>query len=193
MILSSDVAEVAQLVEHFPEEEGVGGSSPPLSTETRKNAPGRFFCLSLCADRRLERLAIRGTIPNVPRQRVRAGASYEYERITSGRRARPSAPYIKSPARGLFMYGAGGTKCMDTLRAGLKDVALLWLFIMPKLRAVSTSTYMSKANLVTWDESLLSTLRQEKMPFGVFSVQVSIFGERRTKILNVSCTKSTFQ
>ncbi len=28
-------AEVAQLVEHFPEEEGVGGSSPPLSTYTK--------------------------------------------------------------------------------------------------------------------------------------------------------------
>lgn len=28
-----DTAWVAQLVEHFPEEEGVGGSSPPPSTE----------------------------------------------------------------------------------------------------------------------------------------------------------------
>ncbi len=34
---------VAQLVEHFPEEEGVGGSSPPPSTVNRKSPFGGFF------------------------------------------------------------------------------------------------------------------------------------------------------
>jgi hypothetical protein len=33
---------VAQLVEHFPEEEGVGGSSPPPSTEKTAKA---VFCV----------------------------------------------------------------------------------------------------------------------------------------------------
>lgn len=37
---------VAQLVEHFPEEEGVGGSSPPPSTRHTKD-PARVFCYLL--------------------------------------------------------------------------------------------------------------------------------------------------
>ena len=36
-------AEVAQLVEHSPEERGVAGSSPALST-THNNPPKRRFC-----------------------------------------------------------------------------------------------------------------------------------------------------
>jgi hypothetical protein len=38
---------VAQLVEHFPEEEGVGGSSPPPSTKYKKPRKGSFciWCL----------------------------------------------------------------------------------------------------------------------------------------------------
>ena len=37
-------AGVAQLVEHFPEEEGVGGSSPPPSTNTESPERG-LFCI----------------------------------------------------------------------------------------------------------------------------------------------------
>ena len=38
---------VAQLVEHFPEEEGVGGSSPPLSTHI-ENTTLRRVVFSIC-------------------------------------------------------------------------------------------------------------------------------------------------
>jgi hypothetical protein len=38
-------AEVAQLVEHIPEEDGVGGSSPPLGTFGKYPAFAGYFLL----------------------------------------------------------------------------------------------------------------------------------------------------
>ena len=47
---------VAQLVEHFPEEEGVGGSSPPPSTRYRKPRKGLFLYLDAWGVKRLRAL-----------------------------------------------------------------------------------------------------------------------------------------
>lgn len=45
---NAPIAWIAQLVEHFPEEEGVPGSSPGPSTTTTKNRPsGRLFVIRL--------------------------------------------------------------------------------------------------------------------------------------------------
>lgn len=48
---ASDYAEIAQLVEHFPEEEGVAGSSPALGTvnKNRTLRRGAVFCFSYFA------------------------------------------------------------------------------------------------------------------------------------------------
>ena len=97
--LDSSFAEVAQLVEHLSEEQRVGGSSPPLSTQYTESPERGLFCV-LCA----EGVTCIGTLRAglnglrcewlflMPRtSKPRAGASYERQRITSGRRARPSA------------------------------------------------------------------------------------------------------
>lgn len=44
MAYTQNTAQVAQLVEHFPEEEGVAGSSPALGTSIKLSALFNFDC-----------------------------------------------------------------------------------------------------------------------------------------------------